>query len=109
MAGAIAIVDVATATIARRLPAQKYAVFAIDVSPAGESIGAAYFDIDGMTRPAPVTVSQLDSGRPIRRTNPGGAQAIGFAPDGQLRYALIKGAELTVGVAAPATPRRGGS
>ena len=109
VAGAIEIVDVATATIARRLPAQKYAVFAIDVSPDGESIGAAYFDIDGMTRPAPVTVSQLDSGRLVRRTNPGVPSAIGFTPDGQLRYALMKGPELTVGVATPSATRRGGS
>ena len=109
VAGAIEIVDVATATIARRLPAQKYAVFAIDVSPDGESIGAAYFDIDGSTRPAPVTVSQLDTGRLVRRTNPGVPWAISFAPDGQLRYALIKGPELTVGVATPSATRRGGS
>jgi WD40 repeat protein len=109
VAGAIEIVDVATATIARRLPAQKYAVFAIEVSPDGESIGAAYFNIDSMTRPAPVTLSQLDSGRLIRRTNPGVPSAIGFAPDGQLRYALMKGPELTVGVATPPATRRGGS
>ena len=43
-------------------------------------------------------VSQLDSGRLVRRTNPGMAQAIGFTPDGQLRYALTKGPELTVGL-----------
>jgi len=109
VAGAIEVVDVATATIVRRLPAQKYAVFAIDLSPDGESIGAAYFDIDGMTRPAPVTVSQLDSGRLVRRTNPGVPSAIGFTPDGQLRYALMKGPELTVGVATPSATRRGGS
>jgi len=109
VAGAIEAVDVATATVARRLPAQKYAVFAIDVSPDGESIGAAYFDIDSMARPAPVTVWALDSGRLVRRTNPGTPQAIGFAPDGQLRYALMKGPELTVGVATPSGTRRGGS
>ena len=109
VAGAIEVVEVATATIARRLPAQKYAVFAIEVSPDGESIGAAYFNIDGMTQPAPVTLSQLDSGRLIRRTNPGVPYAIGFAPDGQLRYALMKGPELTVGVATPRATRRGGS
>jgi WD40 repeat protein len=109
VAGAIESVDVATGTVSRRLPAQKYAVFAIDVSPDGESIAAAYFDIDSMARPAPVTVWQSDSGRLVRRTNPGTPQAIGFAPDGQLRYVLMKGPELTVGVAAPSAPRRGGS
>ena len=109
VAGAIEIVDVATATIARRLPAQKYAVFAIDVSPDGESIGAAYFNIDSITRPAPVTVSLLDSGRLVRRTNPGVPQAIAFAPDGQLRYVLMRGPELTIGVATPSATRRGGS
>ena len=36
VAGAIEVVDLATTTIVRRLPAQKYALFAIDVSPDSE-------------------------------------------------------------------------
>lgn len=96
--GAIEIVDVRTASIARRLRAEKYAVSGLALSPDGRSIGASYFDIDGMTRPAPVAVWDLASGRTVQRVMPPGASVMvsGFAADGRLLYVTAKGPELTV-------------
>jgi WD40 repeat protein len=109
VAGTIDVVDVATASVTRRFPAQKYAVFALSMSPDGKTVAAACFDVDGASRPAPVTVWDLASGRLLRRLAPGTPEAIGFGPDGQLRYALVKGPELTVGASARAAYRRSGS
>jgi len=105
--GAIEIVDVRTASIVRRLRGEKYAVGALALSPDGRSIGAAYFDVDGMTRPAPVAVWDLASGRTVQRVVPPGASVMvsGFAADGRLLYVMAKGPELTVS----ALPRAAGS
>jgi WD40 repeat protein len=106
--GAIQVVDAATASVTRRFPPLKYAVSALSVSPDGRSLGAAYFDVDGTARPAPVAAWELESGRLARRATPGAPQAIGYGPDGQLRYALVKGPELTVGVIASSPAGRSG-
>jgi tricorn protease-like protein len=96
--GAIEIVDVQAASIARRFRAEKHAVSNISLSPDGRSIGAAYFDTDGMARPAPLAVWELASGRLVRRVTPPGPTAIatGFTADGRLLYAMSKGPELNV-------------
>jgi WD40 repeat protein len=109
VAGTIEVVDVATASVTRRLPAQKCAVFGLSVSPDGKTLAAACFDVDGATRPAPVIIWDLGSGRLLRRLVPGTPEATGFGPDGQLRYVLMKGPELTIGAAAPPANRRSGS
>jgi WD40 repeat protein len=98
--GAIEIVDVKTAAIARRLRTEKHAVSSINLSPDGRSIGAAHFDVDGMSRPAPLVVWDLASGRVVRRMTPPGAPPMvaGFSTDGRLLYATAKGPELTVWV-----------
>jgi WD40 repeat protein len=103
--GAIEIVDVATASVARRLPAQKHVLWSLILSPDGQSAGAAYFDPDGMSRPSAVVIWQIASGRIAQRvmSSGGSAQAVGFAADGRLMYALTKGPELSVwAVAKPA-------
>ena len=66
--------------------------------PDGRSIGAAYFDVDGMARPAPLAVWDLASGRVVRRATPDGApaEAAGFTTDGRLLYVTRKGQELNV-------------
>ncbi len=96
--GAIELVDVQTASIARRFRPEKYAVGFLSVSPDGRSIGAAYFDVDGMARPAPLAVWDLASGRVVRRATPDGApaEAAGFTTDGRLLYVTLKGQELNV-------------
>jgi WD40 repeat protein len=96
--GAIEIVDVPTASIARRFRAEKHAVSSISLSPDGRSIGVSYFDVDGMSRPAPLAVWELARGRILRRMTPPGAPAMtaGFTTDGRLLYASTKGQELTV-------------
>jgi WD40 repeat protein len=96
--GTIEIADVATGSITRRLPAQKHAVGTLSLSPDGRSVGAAYFDTDGMTRQTFVALWQLASGRIVQRvTPPGGpASAVGFGSDGRLFYATVKGSELSV-------------
>ena len=98
--GAIEIVDVQTASIARRFRAEKYAVSSISLSPDGRSVGAAYFDVDGMARPAPLVVWEFASGRVVRRVTPPGAAAMvaGFSTEGRLLYATAKGHELDVWV-----------
>jgi WD40 repeat protein len=98
--GAIEIVDVRTASIARRFRAEKHAVSSISLSPDGRSIGAAYFDVDGIARSAPVALWELASGRVVRRVTPPGAPALvaGFSIDGRLLYATAKGHELSVWV-----------
>ena len=108
--GAIEIVDVKTGSIARRLRAEKYAVASITLSPDGRSIGASYFDVDGMMRAAPLAVLELASGRLSRRvTSPGGpAMAAGFTRDGLLLYVTTKGPELTVWTA-PASASSSGT
>jgi WD40 repeat protein len=96
--GAIELVEVQTASIARRFRPEKYAVGFLGVSPDGRSIGAAYFDVDGMARPAPLAVWDLASGRVVRRATPDGApaEAAGFTTDGRLLYVTLKGQELNV-------------
>jgi tricorn protease-like protein len=98
--GAIEIVDVRTAAIARRFRVEKHAVSSISLSPDGRSIGAAYFDVDGMARAAPLAVWELASGRVVRRVTPPDAPAMvaGFSTDGRLLYATAKGPELNVWV-----------
>jgi WD40 repeat protein len=96
--GAIEVVLVANASIARRFPAQKHPVGAVSLSPDGRSAGAAHFDHDGGSRPAAVAIWGIASGRLVRRVTPPGepARAIGFGSDGRLLYALAKGPELSV-------------
>jgi WD40 repeat protein len=96
--GVIEIIDVQTGSVARRLRAEKYAVSTLSLSPDGRSIGAAYFDVDGMARPAPLAVWDLASGRVVRRATPDGApaEAAGFTTDGRLLYVTRKGQELNV-------------
>ena len=107
--GAIEIVDVQTGSVARRFRAEKYAVSTLSLSPDGRSIGAAYFDVDGMARPAPLAVWELASGRAVRRVTPPGAVAMaaGFSTDGRLLYATAKGPDLNVW-AFPGAPSAGG-
>ena len=96
--GAVEVADVQTASIARRLPADTHAVVNVSVSPDGRSIGASYIDVDGMSRPAPVAVWELASGRVVQRAVPPGppAMVVGFSSDGRLLYATAKGQELEV-------------
>ena len=96
--GAIEIVDVQTASMARRFRAEKHAVGAISLSPDGRSIGAAYFDVNGMTRPAPLAVWDLASGRAARRVAPPSApvMAAAYAADGRLLYATVQEDALSV-------------
>jgi hypothetical protein len=79
--GAIEIVDVQRASVARRFRAEKHAVGILALSPDGRAIGAAYFDVDGMSRPAPLALWEISSGRLVRRvTVPGApAMAAGFS------------------------------
>jgi WD40 repeat protein len=107
--GAIEIVDVQTGSVARRWRAEKYAVSTLSLSPDGRSVGVAYFDVDGMARPAPLAVWELASGRVVRRLTPPGtlAMAAGFSTDGRLLYATAKGQELNVW-AFPGAPSVGG-
>jgi WD40 repeat protein len=115
--GAIEIVDVQTGSVARRLRAEKYAVSTLSLSPDGRSIGAAYFDVDGMARPAPLAVWELASGRVVRRVTPPGPPAMttGFTADGRLLYVTLKGQELNVwalpgsGASSAGSPRSPGS
>ena len=81
----------------------------LSLSPDGRSIGAAYFDVDGMARPAPLAVWELASGRVVRSVTPPGALAMaaGFSTDGRLFYATAKGQELNVW-ALPGVPSAGG-
>lgn len=95
--GSIEIVDVQTATVARRFSAEKHAVINVSVSPDGGSIGAAYMDVNGMSRPAPVAVWVRATGRVARRAAPPGAPAnSGFTADGSFLYVTTKGQELEV-------------
>lgn len=96
--GAIEIVDVQRGSTARRFRAEKHAVGSLALSPDGRAVGAAYFDVDGMSRPAPLALWEIASGRLLRRvTVPGGpAMAAGFSADGRLLYATAKGQELIV-------------
>jgi WD40 repeat protein len=98
--GAIEIVDVQTASVVRRLPAEKYALIGLSLAADGRSAGAVYMDVDGMTRPAPLVVWELASGRVKERmTAPGPPPAaVGFAADGRFLYATTKGPELAVWV-----------
>ena len=100
-AGAIEVVDVKTGSSARRVRAEKHAVGEIRLSPDGRTIGVAYFDVDGMMRPAPLAVWELASGRAVRRVLPQGgpAMAAGFTNEGQLFYVMTKGPELSVWLA----------
>jgi len=97
--GAIDIVDVQTASIARRFRGEKHAVGSICLSPDGRAVGVSYFDVDGMSRPAPLAVWELASGRVARRGTPPGAlaAAVAFSSDGRLQYIITKGSEFTVG------------
>jgi WD40 repeat protein len=103
--GAIEVVLVANASIARRFPGHKHPVGAVSLSSDGRSAGAAHFDHDGGSRPAAVAVWDIASGRLVRRVTPPGepARAIGFRSDGRLLYALAKGPELSVWALGDAT------
>ena len=95
--GAIEILDVQTGSTVRRLRAEKYAVGNVSLSPDGRSIGAAYFDVNGMTLPAPLAVAELASGKVVRRLMPGALPIwSGFSNDGRLLYAIAKEQELTL-------------
>jgi len=98
--GEIEVVDVQTASIARRFPSQQWAVVEVVLSPDGRSIGAAYMNIDSMALPAPLAVWDLASGRIVRRVTPQGVAAAssGFNPTGQFLYTTTKGEELSVWV-----------
>jgi WD40 repeat protein len=100
--GTIEIVDVRTASIARRFRAEKYAVVNMSLSPDGRSIGASYLDTDGFARPAPLALWELASGRILRRVTPPGMPAVsaGYTTDGRLLYATAKGQEVNVWVLA---------
>jgi len=107
--GAIEIADVQTGAIARRLRTEKHAVSSLSLSADGRSIGATYFDVDGMARPAPLVVWELASGRVVNRVTPPGAPPMtaGFAADGRLLYATAKGQEMTVWVLGTGAPSAG--
>jgi WD40 repeat protein len=97
-AGAIEIVDPRTASAVRKLRVEKYAVGQVSVSPDGRSVAAIYFDTAGMSRPAPLSVLDLASGRVLRRVQlpDGPAYTAGFAADGRLLYVTVRKQELTL-------------
>ena len=74
----------------------------MSLSPDGRSIGAAYIDVDGMSRPAPLAVWELASGRVLQRATSTDTLpfASGFTPDGRWQYVTAKDHELTVWVLA---------
>jgi WD40 repeat protein len=105
--GAIEIINVAEASIARKFPAEKHALINVSLSPDGQSIGAAYMDVDGMSRPAPVAVWALASGQAVQRATSTDTLpfASAFTPDGRWQYVTAKGHELTVWVLAKSPQR----
>ena len=72
----------------------------VSLSPDGQSIRAAYMDVDGMSRPAPVAVWALASGQVVQRTTSTDTLpfASAFTPDGRWQYVTAKGHELTIWV-----------
>jgi WD40 repeat protein len=103
--GTIEVVDVLKSSIVRRFRPEKHAVMNLSLSPDGRSIGAAYFDVDGMARPAPVALWKVASGRVVRRVTPPGGPPTGsgFSSDGRLLYVTATGPELHVWALAGST------